>query len=161
MYFWNIDKLAEDLRADKVSESEQTNYLIALQVVGVIAILGHNSSSGSSIPIIFEGVVTLVAIYIISQLNKAGDNKNFVQRFIALSLPLTIRIGLMVFVLNLLAHFMTFAGFVSLYLGNDNDFVTPLMVIAASQMILYVAVFALVIVYHIWMYRKIKFISQK
>lgn len=102
MYLWRIKKLAGDLKADRVSEWEQVKYLLVLVLPMIafsylpafLAMLGP--AIMSAVPLFLEMVVflaiTIGGITMNFRANQRGDGREFLKRFICLSVPVNIRI---------------------------------------------------------------------
>ena len=101
MYLWNTKKLAVSLRNDEVGEKEKFKYFIVLLII-----LGPPISFGlleELEELHWVDVVSSLAmltIVIIGSLksfrtNCAGDNKNFIERFVCLAVPLGIKLTIL------------------------------------------------------------------
>lgn len=81
MYFWNINALIEDLRLNKVTERDKMlNFLVTITILVLIA------SSALDI------ILFVVGIILCFRTNSNGDNKNFIDRVICLSVPIFSRL---------------------------------------------------------------------
>jgi hypothetical protein len=96
MYLWNTKQLAIDLRDNKVSEQDQMWYLLAYVVLTSLSALVAKwvpSEYGlSGIASIVDLGVTIIGLLVCYSANSRGDARDFILRFICLSLPLTLRI---------------------------------------------------------------------
>lgn len=109
MYFWKAKALARDLKENKVSEKEQMVYYLLVGIAFIIP--GNRDISWLEWTILITGVV-LGTIWCY-QVNKRGDNQNFIVRMTCLSLPVLIRlavfaeiIGTVIFsIAIIIAHF--------------------------------------------------------
>lgn len=128
MYLWNTDALAKELKEGMLSEREKFKYFITYTLLYEIVILITSFSvrAFSSVEI-FLALLSLFIIffgtYQCYQVNKTGDGINFIERFICLGLPITIKI----FVLYLLGTIifliiMIVLGGKSSDLGNYESF---------------------------------------
>lgn len=106
MYFWNVKALSEDLKTRTMSQREKMKYFLAFMVIGVIVTANFFLSFGSSeeinIILIIEDFITIVitvgGIILCYKANQAGDDFEFIDRFICLSLPITIRLTVLLFI---------------------------------------------------------------
>ena len=96
MYFWDSRRLAVDLRNDAVPASTLRNYLIALLIFGAPSVFYGLYAGGS--PDVWDGVRILgsLAIIIIGilrayQTNGGDDGSRFIEKSVALLLPLGIQ----------------------------------------------------------------------
>ncbi|UHA74880.1 hypothetical protein [Paenibacillus sp. 481] len=100
MYWWSTKKLIADFRAGQVSEKQKLKYLITFALLHAISaevLLWLNSEEGV-IYNIYDWITVLTHILLIGwgisacyKANVAGDGKHFIERFICLSVPITIR----------------------------------------------------------------------
>lgn len=89
MYFWNYKKLALALHQGLITERNYSFYRISFAVAILIElavpVLGSHVSLGSAI---LSNVIKFAVLWlIISIINKKGDNKDRLKRFICLLLP--------------------------------------------------------------------------
>lgn len=99
MYLWNYKALIKDLKEDNVSEKDKFIYfmftfLLLTVSTGTILSIAPEVEI-TTLDIIDYWVTTLVfviAIILIYRNNKKGDNKNFLERYISLSVPIFIRV---------------------------------------------------------------------
>ncbi|MCV6638135.1 hypothetical protein [Candidatus Albibeggiatoa sp. nov. NOAA] len=92
MYFWNIDKLTQELMEGSLSENESFKYLIASTIVyGIVTIpfFEHNMLDTSSA--IIGGVINIVGAFYIFQCNRGGNGKSLLQRYISIGWVVCIR----------------------------------------------------------------------
>lgn len=97
MYFWNIKALAEQLRKNLLSQRQKAMYYMAVSILGVLAttipllIFGAwDSPSGllgtlCCVPVIAVGVPKMLRV------NGGDDGRDFLERLIVLSFPVTVR----------------------------------------------------------------------
>jgi len=97
MYFWRTAKLASDLKAGAVPNRDKRNYLIAWIVIttlGGYAALAMESESSALL--ILETLLVLLinvaGVLVCYGANRAGDGRDFVERFVCMTLPLFIRV---------------------------------------------------------------------
>ena len=94
MYFWNVNKLVEDLRLNKVSEVDFKNYYIASTIIiffGYLALTLTPESSASEAWASFILQVGLLMSWMnaIFKVNGGEKGRDFLKRIIALYLPIT------------------------------------------------------------------------
>ena len=95
MYFLNYKQLARDLRDHKVSERDKLSYLIgtiilsAPLLVPTVATNPNDITSEllSALVIIFVAILGTIFTY---RKNQQGDGKNFLERYVCLSFPISI-----------------------------------------------------------------------
>ena len=103
MHFWNVKTLARELAEGKVTQTEKMKYLLAYAILStiVVQLVGWSGEHVSPILILQAVgvlVITVVGILACYQANRKGDGNEFIDRFICLSLPLTLQIGALTFV---------------------------------------------------------------
>ena len=123
MYLWNYHALAEDLKHNEVSGKEKAKYLLTILLYVPTGVMGSNWIPGiyrliyritNQIVIWQEPRVPPIKIFndfnyitdiaipaiVISGViicfiaNLRGDNRNFIERFICLTVPITIRVSI-------------------------------------------------------------------
>ncbi len=101
-YFWHVDDLVHDLRAGIVTEYEKMRYFlwtVVLHSAQGLSFMKDISPAEKSLISVFVliGLFILIwGIYHCYRMNKQfGDNKNFIERFVCLSFPLGIKIGVL------------------------------------------------------------------
>ncbi|HWN93703.1 MAG TPA: hypothetical protein VNT99_01610 [Methylomirabilota bacterium] len=101
MYWWRIEPLKSELASGAVSESEKLKYLIAMLLLYVVSgevsylaalatpedTLTTTDWLSSSLLVI----TTFIGAYYCYGRNRSGDAKCFLERFVCLSWPITIR----------------------------------------------------------------------
>jgi len=88
MYFWNVDALVQDLKQNRVSGYDKfLYYLVGILFIQVAIFLGRTNL----LEFILGLGISIWGIYSCYQVNKAGDNQNFIERMICLSFPIGIR----------------------------------------------------------------------
>lgn len=100
-YFWNVNQLVKDLRAGIVTEYEKMRYLLFTALLEVFAVnqasnIRPVNQSEMLIKALFVGLMVALVIWGIHHcyiINQKNDNKNFIERFICLSVPISIRLG--------------------------------------------------------------------
>ncbi len=127
MYFWNIDGLVQELKAGTISEYEKMKYLLATTLLQLFSLMNGPgfiqfmpvTNTEVLIQSLFFGIivgVTVWGIYHCFIINKQGDNKNFIERFICLGFPVGVRI-LVFFSIGLLL-WIIFGLFLILFLNK-------------------------------------------
>ena len=99
MYFWRDKKLAHDLHKGIVTEKQQVGYLIAISILAsaIFSILSLNTMETIEITYfdyINQAIVLVSAvlpIIVVFNINKSGDGKEFIVRFMCLSFPIAIK----------------------------------------------------------------------
>lgn len=96
MYLWNSGKLVNDLRDNAVSEKEKLKYVLFWVVATMIVSdpLLHFDYEYVLNDAILSAVMLIVSIagtIYCYKVNKNGDNKDFLTRYICLSIPVGIR----------------------------------------------------------------------
>lgn len=101
-YFWNVNQLVKDLRAGIVTEYEKFQYLFCSLIFIPLQFLApfNFNSTATSIQDIYtfylfvflQLAVLAWGFYYCFAKNKSNDNKNFIERFICLSVPVGFRV---------------------------------------------------------------------
>lgn len=95
MYWWNVSKLAEDLREGRVTEKERFKYFLATFAAWGLAVqlflytgivLSEENLVSSTIML----ALAVLGIGLCYRINKNGDNADFVPRMICLGWPISI-----------------------------------------------------------------------
>ena len=94
MHLFNVKRLAGELRANSLSETEKYRYLLAivvLQLLNAVARILVAPRTNHDLPrVLAASVVSLVGLHICHEINKRGDNQRFIERFLCLSVPISI-----------------------------------------------------------------------
>ncbi|MGE8541133.1 hypothetical protein [Acinetobacter sp. ANC 3813] len=98
MYFWNLQKLIEDLRLNKVTAVQYKNYYIASSILILFSFFAVIVSPEQPLRINFAVFLINVGLLIswtnaIFKANGAEQGKNFLNRFVALYFPIVLRIA--------------------------------------------------------------------
>lgn len=93
MYFWNYHALVDDLRRGNLTERQKLIYFLVY--FSIFIINGSFVEAGDMALKIF-GIVVAIAIQVITAVvcyraNSRGDGRNFLERYICLQVPMTIR----------------------------------------------------------------------
>ncbi len=107
MYLWKVNDLVNDLREEKVTESESAKYVILL---GVLYALGSDPIFSIGLEYtVFDTISTLIVVistfigtYYCYSKNRSGDNKEFLSRYICLSVPISMRLIVIIIPIALL-----------------------------------------------------------
>jgi hypothetical protein len=106
MYLWDTKALANELKAGTLKQSEKFRYFLIFVMVGYMEIdlaiylnepYTLNDLITSTVITIFTGI----AIYLCYRINREGDDLEFLERYICLTLPVSIRfiaVILMIFI---------------------------------------------------------------
>ena len=99
MYWWNIKALASELKSGKVSPFEKFKYFFAFMLVTSIFVeliylfpLPESPTLFDYASSILVILITILGLILCYKSNKKGDNKDFIERFVCLSWPITIRL---------------------------------------------------------------------
>jgi hypothetical protein len=144
LYLWNVKALAQELKEDRVTEKEKLKYFVFAILTGT----GHISLPADSTGWIFEGLnigIVIASLFWCFRANQQGDNKDFIFRFICLSVPICIRLVLISGVISI----VPFIYFVA-YLKIQLIFVLTMLI---SSLILIVTYFA-------WIRKYIIYVSK-
>ena len=95
MYILNYKQLAEDLRDHKVSEREKLYYIIGTVVLSTPLLIpsapaNHNDITGELVGIFILILLTILGTIFIYRKNQQSDGKNFIERYVCLSFPISI-----------------------------------------------------------------------
>ena len=96
MYLWHTNALVEDLKRGPLPETEQLKYLLFELVITALAV---SIPPDTTEPLTFVSAINIllsVALVVTGTVwcyrtNVAGDNRDFVSRYLALVVPLTFR----------------------------------------------------------------------
>lgn len=104
MYLWHTSELAAQLKHGGVSQHDRFRYLLVFIVIIALGIeLASYLERASSVLDISESVLTVMVIVFGSvwcyQVNKKGDDQNFVERYICLNVPIFFRLIVLFIVL--------------------------------------------------------------
>ena len=96
MYFWNVNKLVEDLKLNKVSETDFKNYYIVSAIIILLSYLALTLAPESTVSAAWASFILQIGLLIswinaIFKVNGGEKGRDFLKRIIALSLPITIQ----------------------------------------------------------------------
>ncbi|MCA0754971.1 hypothetical protein KP806_07900 [Paenibacillus sp. N4] len=99
MYLWNVKALAHELKEKTLSQQQKMKYFLVFILLNVIMIecsyylgMSFNFNIYDLIGSLETVVVNIAGIIFCYRANRSGDNDDFIERFICLSLPITIRL---------------------------------------------------------------------
>lgn len=94
MYYWKTNKLAEEIKADTLTERSKKNYYIGSSAITLasmylLIIAGTNNIALT----LLEGFLTLIVLILGVNLTfSTNDGKDYIARMVILSFPLLIKI---------------------------------------------------------------------
>lgn len=98
MYFWNIQKLKQDLLERKFSDKEIFPYFFALSLVTVLATIPFFESNGWDIFNAFlSGFITLFGVWYVYRVNGGAQGSDFLARYFSIGWVTLIRFFVFVF----------------------------------------------------------------
>jgi hypothetical protein len=96
MTWFDIKQLERDLIEDRVSEKEVFNYFLTSSLVtAIVPFLSENDTPNkilTSIELVFGIILTIVLLKATFNINSDGDKKDYLKRFVCLSLVSFIRL---------------------------------------------------------------------
>lgn len=100
MYFWNTNALARQLKSRTLAQSEKLKYLLATITLyalslEILPIISSPRSSLGIIQSITSVTLAFVGTLLCYKVNSRGDNQEFIDRYICLGWPLTVKIFLL------------------------------------------------------------------
>lgn len=104
MYFWNTNKLIDDLKNERLADKDYKNYyLISASITFLMMFAIRFSPVVDIVPSTINTVITIlmliIAVNFCFTANGGGHGKQFLNRLICISLPITIKIFLVYFLL--------------------------------------------------------------
>jgi hypothetical protein len=132
MYLWNTEALVEDLKRGPLPEAEQLKYLLFMLVTTTLSYASTGESRGpftivTTANVFLYPVIVAIGTIWCYRANAAGDNQQFVSRFLALIIPLGAKfVALMLLVGAVLAlilgrelstHKDAFSGWIGIAFG--------------------------------------------
>jgi hypothetical protein len=94
MYWWNMFKLAEDLREGRVDEKERFKYFVATFLAWTIAARVLFFPGPLNADTLLSAAVSLIlavaGIFYCYRINRSGDNIDFIVRMVCLSWPVAV-----------------------------------------------------------------------
>lgn len=103
MYLWNTNALAKELKEGTLSEREKFKYLLVSVVLQMLMLelinyMPTDYSHVAALVSILNILAVVVGTYLCYETNQDGDGVKFVERYICLSLPISVKI-LVLFIL--------------------------------------------------------------
>lgn len=102
MYLWKTKELVSRMKSDEISQTEKFKYFLVFTIL--ITISGQFSSYVSISPTFQAVIVSVLRVVIVIagtilcyRTNKEGDDREFIDRIICISLPLGIRFFVILF----------------------------------------------------------------
>jgi|JI9StandDraft_2_1071091.scaffolds.fasta_scaffold88200_2 hypothetical protein len=96
MTWFDIKKLEKNLKTDAVSEKETFRYLFVLMLISTISSYVNNPETPSQltswIELTLDVVLTVLTLKTTYDINTKGDNRDYVKRFMALTIVIVIRL---------------------------------------------------------------------
>ena len=107
MYFWNVNNLINDFKDGNVTDKESVKYFILLGLMSTIVdspvfTMNMEYSVLDTISTIVSVLAYVLGTYYIYRINKKGDNKDFIARYICLSLPIIVRLFVLLGLIGLI-----------------------------------------------------------
>ena len=97
MYFWNIEKLKEDIVAERFSEKDRFAYLLIYVVLAAIVMEAllyievENSNIWDAVNSIGNIVIAIVGTFFAYEANGAREGKDFLGRYLSIGFVMSIR----------------------------------------------------------------------
>ena len=98
MYLWDVNALVEDFKEKRVTQRERLKYFLVF--MGLVTLVIYGSSLDpieltaiAIVHLLIEVIVCIVGIILCYKANQRGDDEEFVDRFICIWLPVSIRVG--------------------------------------------------------------------
>ncbi len=95
MIFWNVEKLAGQLKQGELSSKQKLRYLLVVFVfLGITpyAYLGEAYNAAYGLEVLVVLFATIWGILYCHEANEEGDGKDFFERFICIGVPVGVRI---------------------------------------------------------------------
>lgn len=106
MYFWNIQALADELKQGTLPQRERLRYfLVFLLLDALVALIEVPHDNAFYVMEVVHTVILLAGTYLCYQANQQGDQREFIDRYICLGLPIGLRL-LVLYLLALVAFFL-------------------------------------------------------
>ena len=115
MYLLNTKELADQIREGRVSEREKKNYYIVISVIGSLSAFSLIESDITNpmvilVMIVLSILITIFGINITFNTNQGNEGSDYVARITMLSLPVSIKVVILVGVIGGCAGFAGGAG---------------------------------------------------
>ena len=97
MYLWKVDSLVSDFKTGKVSQFEEFKYILLFTILTTLVsdpflYIGSSYNQYDAISTFLILGITISGVYYCYQINKKGDNKEFIVRVMCIGLPAGIRV---------------------------------------------------------------------
>ncbi len=96
MYLWSTKGLIKELRDGSLDQKEKVKYFVVFLLMYNVGFelslfAQENYSIDDLTSFVVNTVIMVVAIYLCFRINRDGDDVEFIDRFVCLGLPITIR----------------------------------------------------------------------
>jgi len=93
MYFWNIDKLKQDIKDGGLSESEQFKYLLVFIVLMTLSEIVYVGESFSSVKydLAIDIIFAIFGTYYLYRCNGGANGKRFLEKFFSIGFVVGVR----------------------------------------------------------------------
>ncbi|GAE35153.1 hypothetical protein [Halalkalibacter akibai] len=143
MIIWNIEKLALKLKNNEITEKEKFIYFFIYIVLS--GFVGYYTIEFASnlqrmIELLITSIITILGLLFCFNINQKGDGKVFIERYICLSLPISIRIivyGTLLYGLYMIIALFTMSG----YYDPTNDLLLDFVYTFLIQLVFYVLLY--------------------
>lgn len=103
MYIWKIDKLKEELIAGELSEREKFKYLaVSVMLYGLAMIRFSNPNHVDTWSGVGAAIITIAGLFFIYKCNGGDNGKEFLIRYLSISLVIFIRILVLLMIPSLI-----------------------------------------------------------
>jgi len=158
MYFWKVDELVEDFKADKVTQKEELKYMLFIVVIITLAVSPYlyvrvSYNLYDFITTIVMIVLSVWGVYYCYKINSSGDNEKFIVRATCIGTPILIRVFVVFLLLCILVQIikLIFPGEIT---GNELNTWTYETTVYE---VVYTALF--LVSYYVYLGRKIKAVA--
>ncbi|MBR7791321.1 hypothetical protein KDM87_01825 [Undibacterium sp. FT147W] len=106
MYLWNTRSLVEDLKRGPLPEQEQLKYFLFSSALAAMSAATPSDATQATLLPAWAAIVTEISFVMLGIIwcyrsNAAGDNRDFVARFLALHVPIGLRLSALIFVVSI------------------------------------------------------------
>ena len=93
MYFWNINKLKQDIKDGGLSESEQFKYLLVCVVLMTLSEIFYLGESFSSVKydLAIDIIFAIFGTYYLYRCNGGANGKRFLEKFFSIGFVVGVR----------------------------------------------------------------------
>lgn len=97
MYFWNVEKLKEDLKKQTVAEGEFFKYLFATVVLYCLGLmLPYTADIWYKLSTLLMTIITASGLYYVFKCNGGKNGKNFLEKYTSLGWVVSVRWSVLV-----------------------------------------------------------------